>query len=101
MAGLHFLLLPLLIEIVTHYITFSQFVPNAIRFIVEFKRLYRNKRVVTSLALFRSLFVLKTSLVPGYPLLGRYLFSPCPKKKFKVRLPTRHTKWKEFFFCFL
>lgn len=65
---MQFSMLLLLIEILLHYnIVLSQLIPIAIRVIVWFKRFCRDKRVVTSLALFKSIFVLKMLPVPGVP----------------------------------
>lgn len=65
-AGLRFLLLPLLIETLSHFkIALSQLVPNTIRVIMRFERFYRDRQVITSLSFFQSLFILNMSPVKG------------------------------------
>lgn len=65
--GLRIPIIPLLMEILEHYmIALSQLVLNAIRVIVGFERFYRDKKVVTSLSLFRAFFYLKSSLIAGW-----------------------------------
>lgn len=64
---LHFPLLPLIIEVLGHYgIALTQLVPNAIRVIVGFERLCRSRGLVSSLALFRAFFYLKSSGNEGW-----------------------------------
>lgn len=59
-VGLHFSLLPLFLDLLIYFdINLSQLVPNAIRVIVGFKKLWRSKGVVSFLALFRAFFYLK------------------------------------------
>lgn len=82
-------LLPM--EILTHF----NIVPNTIRVVVGFYCFYQDKCVVSFLALFRSLFMLKTSTMSG-----RYQFSCRPKHNLKIMLPIKNIKWKDFFVFF-
>lgn len=92
-VGLRFPLIPLLIEILKHYdISLSQFVPNAIRVIVGFEWFCRSKGLVSSLVLFRSIFMLKSSLIQGC-----YHILPRLNCELKVSIPSKNAKGKDFF----
>lgn len=85
-------------EVLIYYnMVLTQLVPNVIEVIISFERICRDEREVSSLALFRSFFVLKTSRVPRYPLSWWYQFSPRASKKLKVSLPSKNAKWNDLF----
>lgn len=95
-VGLRFSLLPLVVELLGFYgIALMQLVPNAIRVITGIEKLYRSNGVISSLALFRTFFYLKSSRNEGW-----YQIAPRLSRPIRVILPNKVSRWKDtFFFC--
>lgn len=65
-ASLHFSLLPLLVDLLKFYkIVLSQLVSNAVRVVVTFEAHCQSFEIPSFVGLFRSLFIIKVSVVPG------------------------------------